>query len=292
MEKYLIRVANKDFYFIEENMNAKGSRTKRFVLDNDNNMAFFKYEGVGYTTSEACSEKMSYEIAKVLGYDCAKIELAVDEEGILGVLNYLFIDIDNQEHTDALEYLNIDNQPRKKFYTISNIKNTLDKLSSHLFNDFIKIMIFDALVGEQDRHEENWGIQRINDQYKISPLYDNGCNLLRNFKDIIYADQYYSKRKSFDSYINKSKTIVYKDDNKKQYKHFELINYLYTKFPQVVFDEICKLKKLNEKIINEIVNRVPDDLLTDLHKSYIVLYLIKRRDILLKIIEGSEYYEK
>ena len=36
---------------------------------------------------------MSYEIAKVLGYECARIELARDTDGTLGVLNYLFIEI-------------------------------------------------------------------------------------------------------------------------------------------------------------------------------------------------------
>lgn len=36
---------------------------------------------------------MSYEIAKILNYDCARIDLAVDEKGILGVLNYVFVDI-------------------------------------------------------------------------------------------------------------------------------------------------------------------------------------------------------
>jgi serine/threonine protein kinase HipA of HipAB toxin-antitoxin module len=43
-----------------------------------------------------------------------------------------------------------------------------------LFSGFIGIMIFDALVGETDRHEENWGILKYQDYYQISPLYDNG----------------------------------------------------------------------------------------------------------------------
>lgn len=42
-----------------------------------------------YNCSESCSEKMSYEIAKVLGYSCAHIELARDRKNNLGILNYL-----------------------------------------------------------------------------------------------------------------------------------------------------------------------------------------------------------
>lgn len=227
---------------------------------------------------------MSYEIAKILGYDCARIELAKDSEGVLGILNYLFIDIGKTEHIDAIAYLNINKNQRPYFYTISNIKKRLDELDKRLFEDFIKVMVFDALVGEQDRHEENWGIKQIGNQYKFSPLYDNGCNLLRNFKDESYAKDYYIGKKNFDAYINKSKTIIYKEDNKTQYKHFELIEYLNENYNDIIKKEILNLNKLTNEKIEEIVEKIPEDLLTKIHKEYIIKYLKKRRDILLNII--------
>ncbi len=92
------------------------------VIDNSRKKAFFKYEGEGYLVSEACSEKLSYEIAKVLGYDCAKIEIAMDFQNKLGILNYLFIDNKKEEHMDAVAYLNRSNIERPFYYTISNIK--------------------------------------------------------------------------------------------------------------------------------------------------------------------------
>lgn len=283
MGKYSIKTPDKDFKFLESNPNSKGSRVKKLVVDKNGEKAFFKYEGNGYLASEACSEKMSYEIAKVLGYECARIELARDTDGTLGVLNYLFIEIGSTEHIDAVSYLNIHSNERPKYYTISNIKKTLDELDVNLFNEFIKIMVFDALVGEQDRHEENWGIERINGKYRFSPLYDNGCNLLRNFKDKTYAEAYYSGIKDFDAYINRSKTIIYKEDNKSQYKHFELIEYLNYRYHDIIQKEIKNLNKLTDDIIEEIVGNIPDELLTKKHKEHIIIYLKKRRDILLNI---------
>ena len=53
------------------------------------------------------------------------------------------------------------------YYTISNIKSVLDELDTSLFKDFIKIMVFDALIGKQDRHEENWGITEKDGNYLI-----------------------------------------------------------------------------------------------------------------------------
>ena len=288
MDKYSIKFPNKDFNFLEINLNTKGSRAKKLVIDQNGQKAFFKYEGKDYLVSEAASEKMSYEIAKVLGYQCARIELAKDKEGVIGVLNYLFIEPGNEEHIDAVAYLNIHDDERSKYYTISNIKKTLDELDKSLFKDFIKIMVFDALVGEQDRHEENWGIDIINGKYKISPLYDNGCNLLRNFRNEEYAQTYYDGKKDFGAYIRKSKTIIYKEDLPKQYKHFELIEYLNKSYHNLLCEEVKNLKKLTSNIIEEIVQKIPDELLTERHKKFIIIYLKTRKEILLDILNRGE----
>lgn len=284
MDKYPIKTPNKDFYFTRGILTIKGTRTKKIVFDTKSRaIAFFKYERDGELNSESCSEKMSYEIAKVLGYDCAKIELARDEEGNLGILNYLFIDISNEEHMDAASYLNVNEKNRAQVYTISNIKKIIDNIDSKLFNGFIRTMVFDALIGEQDRHEENWGIVKKNNEYRFSPLYDNGDNLLKEFKNPDNLLKYSDGIKDFNSYINRSRTLIYKEDNIKKYKHFELIEYLNNKYHNIVQSEIKNLNKLTDEKIEKIVNKIPDNLLTITHKDYIIQYLKKRRDILLSI---------
>lgn len=284
MEKYSIKLPNIDFKFLNYNPNTKGSRVKRLAINiTDKNKAWFKYQGQGYNVSEAGSEKMSFEIAKILGYNCAKIELAKDENNQIGILNYLFVDIDKTTHMDAISYLNKQEKERPYFYTISNIKSTLDNIDKNLFKGFIRLMVFDALIGETDRHEENWGIEITANGYEFSPFYDNGCNLLREFRNEENAIPYYNGIKNFFAYINKSKTYIYKEDNKHRFKHFELISYLNENYHDILINEINNLNKLTDNIIEDIVNKVPDELLTDKHKQYIIEYLKKRRDILLSI---------
>lgn len=283
MEKYQIKKLGTDFRFIQDEPIVRGSRKKMLAINNKRKIAMFKYEREDYDCSEACSEKLAYEIARVLKYDCAKIELAVDNDNNIGVLNYYFSDRFNAPHTDIIAYLNKDTKERNSYYTISNIKSVLDALDTDLFKDFIKIMIFDALIGEQDRHEENWGITEKEGRYYISPLYDNGDSLLREFRNIETAQKYYFGIKDFNSYIYRSQTIIYKEDNKSKYKHFELIKYLYDNYPQYVISEIDNLTKLTDEVIEEIVNKIPDELLTNEHKKYIIMYLIRRRDILLNL---------
>ena len=283
--KYSIKYAGKDFSFLDSNENMKGTRRKRQVQDKNGRIAVFKYEKEEYCCSEACSEKLCYEIANVLEYPCARIELARDEEGFLGVLNYDFVINPTVEHIDIVSFINSQNQNREEYYTISNIKKILDGLNKELFLGFIRIMIFDALVGETDRHEENWGLTYTKEHYSISPLYDNGCSLINKFLNEEYARKYYQNDELFDSYIKKSKTFIYKEDHVHRYRHFELIQYLGELYPNFVQLELKKLKKLSDEKIEEIVLKIPDELLTDIHKKYIILYLKKRRNILLELEE-------
>lgn len=259
MEKYNILKVGRDFDFVSNTTTTKGSRLKRIAIDKKTNEEiYFKYER--YNCTESCSEKISYEIATVLGYPCAHIEFGEDEKGKIGILNYLFIKREEEEHDDAKSYINRDSTERKYFYTIQNIKNCLDKIDRSLFNDFLKIMVFDALVGETDRHEENWGIIKKNGKYKISPLYDNGCNLLREFKNEQLATQYYDEKKDFNSYIKRAKSVIYKDDHSRRYNLFELIEYLYQRYPNQIKQEIDNLRKLTTEKIEEITNKVPSKL--------------------------------
>lgn len=100
MMKYEIKSLNKDFSFLKSQPVLKGSRVKRLAFDGKK-YAIFKYDHPDYNVSEISSEKMSYEIAKVIGFDCARIELAKDENGKIGVLNYLFTNKDC-EHSDII----------------------------------------------------------------------------------------------------------------------------------------------------------------------------------------------
>lgn len=292
MRYYKIKIETKDFNFINNDTILKGTRRKKLGLDKNKKITMFKYEHENYECSEACSEKMAYEIAKVLGYKCAKIELGKDTENNIGVLNYLFSDREKSPHTDIVTYLNKEGNERSEYYTVSNIKKALDEIDNSLFQGFIRIMVFDALIGEQDRHEENWGITEKNGKYSISPLYDNGDSLLREFKNKDMLKKFQNGERDFDAYISRSKTLIYKEDKKKRYKHFELIDFLNKNYHEMVKTEIDNLNKLTDNDIDLIVNRIPSELLTNCQKEYIICYLRKRRDILLNKIKGDENNEK
>ena len=150
--------------------------------------------------------KISIWNCKSIGIWLCKNWTGVDNDNKVGVLNYYFSDRFNAPHTDIVAYLNKNTKERNNYYTISNIKSVLDNIDTNLFKYFIKIMIFDALIGEQDRHEENWGITEKQGKNFISPLYDNGDSLLREFRNPVNAQKYYDGIKDFNVYIGRSQT--------------------------------------------------------------------------------------
>ena len=112
------------------------------------------------------------------------------------------------------------------------------------------------------------------------------CDLLNEFKNEEFAEKYYFGPRNFDLYILKSKTYIYNEATHKRFKHFELIEFLYKSYPEAVTKEINNLKKLTDDKIQAIVGKIPDNLLTDKHKEYIIIYLKKRRNLLFDIING------
>lgn len=285
--KYKILKEDKDFIFIDGI--TKGTREKKVVVTNRGlKRGFFKYEKYKEVCSEACSEKLACEIAKTLKLPTANIEFAKDNNGTLGIISFLFIRPGIDGHTDAKDFFNANEFDRKKFCRMSTIMRFLELFGPNEFDKFLDIMVFDALVGETDRHEENWGICKINGKYELAPLYDSSCNLLREFKDLNKAQPFYNKEKDLETYARKSKTCIYKEDLSGRYKHFELIEYLFERYPKRIKKKILNLKKLNRLRLKKIIRKLPEGIISDEHKEYIYIYVIIRKKILLKIIEKEE----
>ena len=286
MIKYEILKVNRDFVFLNDKIPTKGSRKKRIIITKYRyRIGFFKYEK--YDCSEACSEKLSCELAKILKIQCADIDFAIDEDGVLGIISYVFFDR-KSSHTDAKDFFNASEFDRKKFCTISSIKSFLDRYVGDGFEKFIEMMVFDALIGESDRHEENWGLTRRGTEYNFSPLYDCSCNLLREFKNKDISKPFYNGEKKLEDYVKKSKTCIYRENLVGRYKHFELIEKLLEDYPEITKKKISNLKRLLNINIWIILAKLPKGVINNIHKQYIYKYVVIRKKILLDMIKRGE----
>ncbi len=113
-----------------------------------------------------------------------------------------------------------------------SIRNVFPESFDNLFVGVVKMIIFDAVVGNNDRHFYNWGVIRT--QIKSSklptfaPLYDSARGLFWNCTEAQikgYLDEYSKNGKKIVNYIEKACPRISIADNI-QANHFELINYL------------------------------------------------------------------
>lgn len=150
--------------------------------------------------NESISEYLIYRIGCILGFNLAESKIVMAENQLRFLSKY-FLKPDKQIITHGLEYLvssgklgdkgNLLKLDKRKYIrntlTLQMLKEIFQSNfpTNHekIFSDFIKLLIYDAYVGNNDRHHENWAI--ISDiQSKrltyFSPIYDTARGILWN----------------------------------------------------------------------------------------------------------------
>ncbi len=118
-----------------------------------------------------------------------------------------------------------------------NIKDVLVALKDvfpddRIIDDFVDMLLFDCLTGNNDRHYYNWGvITHIRNKHEpyFSPIYDTARGLYWNndekFILSLQADLTQGQNKRLEKYVNNSAPKISIPGNEKC-NHFQLIEYL------------------------------------------------------------------
>ncbi len=172
-------------------------------------------------------------------------------------------------------------------FTYDSLKDKY-KNGQKIFNEYIKLLIFDALVGNNDRHFYNWGVIETKNkkkgvEYKFSPIYDTSRGILWNIQELSLNK--YIEDSKMESYIKKSQTKTSYYGKKEN--HFELIENIWKnkedfEIDNILFTNIINYKKLD--IINQMLDNKYKHILSDLRFLLIKKCLKKRFEEILKII--------
>jgi len=221
---------------------------------------FLAKHGHKHYPMEAITEHLLNRIGEVFGFNMAESEL-VWFGGQIRFLSKYFLKKPKEQILDHgadlyAGYLNdrtfveeIERQHLSPdFFTVQFTQTTLKHFFSEdyesLMIDFIKLLVFDALIGNNDRHFYNWGIIRniLGKQKPIfSPIFDTARGLFWNdheekINDIV------SDKERFDLFIKKyseSSTPKIGWEGSGKLNHFELVEKLMT-LPFVINCEILK----------------------------------------------------
>ncbi|WP_148077331.1 HipA domain-containing protein [Comamonas sp. BIGb0124] len=181
-----------------------GTKYKFWYQDTNLGLCLFK-EGRP-NTGENWAEKVTSHLAEILGIPHAQYELATYEQrrGVITPTlatfgsriihgNEILAALAHDAHTEELRpYRNTSHKLQR---VLAYFKQTQDSVAPpaewdaskdiHTALDvFIGYIMFDAWIGNQDRHDQNWAlIRKSNGLLSLSPSYDHGSSLARNLMD-------------------------------------------------------------------------------------------------------------
>ncbi len=127
-------------------------------------------EGASNAGKEPYSEFYAAEIATAMGLNHINYTLSSWKKSICSVCE-LFTSKD-------VSYVPI--WRFGEFKTIIDVSNYLKSLGEDFYNDFVDMMIFDALIYNTDRHQNNFGLlvdSHTNKPISLAPIFDNGLGL-------------------------------------------------------------------------------------------------------------------
>lgn len=167
---------------------------------------------------------------------------------------------------------------------INNHADIYDKktLKEHFWNVFI----VDALIGNFDRHNGNWGIL-VNDEeqeIKMAPIYDCGSCLCSQLSDNQMKEIIKNKSEINDRIYNRPTSTI--TENGKRINYYEFISSLKNEECNEALERI--VPKINMTKIEQEIDDMP--VISEVRKEFYKIFVKGRYEIILK--KSYEKYKK
>tara|TARA_R110000764_G_scaffold208541_1_gene294196 strand:- start:86 stop:1177 length:1092 start_codon:yes stop_codon:yes gene_type:complete len=148
-----------------------GTRAKNiYVFPKDGKEYFFKgskklKDGSFKFRTEFWSEIVSSKIGQMLGFNLLDYNIGFDinDEQQIGCLSKSMVEHSENKLSEGVEFLRgFDSKYNPKIdedrYTVDFIKKTFKFFELSEFEPhFVQMLVFDLIIGNSDRHQENWG---------------------------------------------------------------------------------------------------------------------------------------
>lgn len=237
---------------------------------------------------EDCSEKIACELAKILEIPHLHYELATFN-GLRGVISENFISNDGGESlilgNSLLEQYNTIEPDTEAHQTISQVHEVLEKTicKKPLGFDslpniktagefFVGYLMLDALLSNQDRHNENWGaIQKIDGTYHLALTFDHGASLGKNINDEAKQKRLDAKDHlhTVKNYSSKARSWFFLNHTKEsRLKVMQALSEMGKLYPVAYEEWVKRLEIMDETAFENIVDKIPEHLMSSISKNF------------------------
>ena len=243
-----------------------GTKTKFWYRDPDGDVEWlFKHSRPN--TGEHWSEKIAAEVASVIGVRHAKVELA-EFEGERGSTIESFARGGRTLYhgNQMLKWIVRGYEPKRRFrqsqHTLANIFEGMDRVfdnpevASQAKRTLAEYAVLDALIGNTDRHHENWGLllRRESGGLKgfVAPSFDHASSLGRELLDK-RRDRFLAENR-VDSYAEKGRGAIYwSEDERRGPSPLELVRRAARDYPDLFPPAVLKIVEIDENVFSQIV---------------------------------------
>ena len=253
-----------------------GSKSKFwYTRREDGAQWLFKHPRPG--TGEHWAEKIAEQVAVLLEIPRGEVELAVFGE-TRGSATKSFVgddqDLDhgNQILERAEEGYDEDRRFHQSRHTLHSVMQGIDRVfestesAERAKRRFAEYAALDALIGNTDRHHENWGVVRSRAasgwDVSLAPSYDHASSLGRELTDERRDARL--KGGGVGGYLNRGRGGIYwEQGDRRAPSPLQLALLAVERYPDIFVPALRNLDKLSESDIVRIVNRVPDDWMSE-----------------------------
>ena len=282
-----------------------GSKTKfwyrRLAAEADaeeaeDNMWLFKYPQS--RTGQHWAEKIAAEVAAILRIHHARVELAEFQDNRGSVTESFARSGRSLYHgNQVLERVIHGYDPEKRFrqsnHTLGNIFRAMDDIflepkaakSAKMF--MVDYLLLDAVIGNTDRHHENWGVlqKRVGDKWKgfVAPSFDHasslGRELLDERRDKVLAEN------RVGTYAERARGAIYwSEDDRRGLSPLELVRRGTVSYPDLFAASLSKLERLNPDSLINLVNRIPQCWMTPTARAFVCALMCYNLQELRKLV--------
>ena len=261
-------------------------------------------------TGEHWAEKVASEIAELLGLPTHVVEIA-RYEGRMGcaVKSFLrkheILVHGNEFLAGAIKDYDKYKQWGQADHHFSNIVNTIEKwFPEEKFRELVSLRIvgyfvFDALVGNTDRHHENWGMllkpvkfllednmseELTRFRVALAPTYDHGSSLGRELLDdrmrLLLADP-----QGIQRYIRKATGGIFKNAQaRKGLSPMALVELIAATYPELVRPWRNRITALPEEFALPLLAGIPESCMSQASREFVLAFLAESRKMIASIL--------